>query len=178
MRLMPLVFGARHPVRALVVALAAAAALAAVSCDSGTSAAPGDGELSCADLSSRYFKDSTGDGFYKVVSPNGGETYHVGDSLKVRVTSGENDSEAIIELAVFREGKSTFIPLPGTPRTRIDTRNLCDWGFPIPDSLSSGGKKTALVSDSLKVRVTKYGQGEFIYDYSDAFFRILPAGVP
>jgi hypothetical protein len=90
------------------------------------------------------------------------------------MTSGANDSEAVLELAVFREGKSTFVAVPGTPRTRIDPRSQCRWQFLIPDSLGAVGKRISMVSDSIKVRVSKYNQGGLVYDYSDAFFRILP----
>jgi hypothetical protein len=158
---------------AACLALSCAAALAFAACDSAD-APPPDTALSCEDLSLRTFRDSAGDDHYRVVSPNGSESFKVGDSLRVLITSGFNDSEAVLELAVFRDGKSTFVPVPGTPRTRIDPRSHCRWNFLIPDSLSAAGKRISAVSDSVKVRVSKYNQGSLVYDYSDAFFRIVP----
>jgi hypothetical protein len=154
-------------------AIASALALAAVSCMTEGSKA-GPETLSCADLSARTFGDSAGEDHYRVVAPNGGEAFHVGDSLTVAMTSGANDSEAVLELAVFREGKSTFVAVPGTPRTRIDPRGQCRWKFLIPDSLGAVGRKISMVTDSAKIRVSKYNQSGLVYDYSDAFFRILP----
>ncbi len=131
--------------------------------------------LSCADLSARTFGDSAGEDHYRVIAPNGGEAFHVGDSLTVAMTSGASDSEAVLELAVFRDGRSAFVAVPGTPRTRIDPRSQCRWKFLIPDSLGAVGRSISMVSDSIKVRVSKYNQSGLVYDYSDAFFRILPA---
>ncbi|GEM_PF-1371359 len=165
---------ATRPRRILLFAIPSTAVLAIfalLACDSGTGPAA-DEALSCPDLSSRYFRDSIGDGHYRIIAPNGGKAYHTGDSLKVIATSGADDSEAVLELAVFRGGKSTFVPVPGTPRTSIDLRNRCQWSFRIPDSLSAAGKKISLVSDSIKIRVARYGQEGFVFDYSDAFFRI------
>jgi hypothetical protein len=157
------------------MAFASALALAAASCTTDGSK-DGPETLSCAELSAKTFGDPAGEDQYRVVAPNGGEAFHVGDSLTVAMTSGANDSEAVLELAVFREGKSTFfVAVPGTPRTRIDPRSQCRWRFLIPDSLGSVGGRISMASDSIKVRVSKYNQGGLVYDYSDAFFRILPA---
>jgi hypothetical protein len=155
-------------------AFASALALAVFSCSTGESQ-DGPENLGCADLSARTFGDSAGEDHYRVIAPNGGEAFHVGDSLTVAMTSGASDSEAVLELAVFRDGKSAFVAVPGTPRTRIDPRSQCRWKFLIPDSLGAVGRQVSMVSDSLKVRVSKYNQSGLVYDYSDAFFRILPA---
>lgn len=154
-------------------AFASGLALAAVSCMTRESDG-GPESLSCGDLSAATFGDSAGEDHYRVIAPNGGESFHVGDSLTVAMTAGANDSEAVLELAVFHDGKSTFVPVPGTPRTRIDPRSQCRWKFLIPDSLGSVGRQVSMASDSIKVRVSKYNQGGLVYDYSDAFFRILP----
>ena len=161
--------------KAALIALSAVflLSLSLSSCDSGTDA-PGDAAMSCPDLGAKYFGKPADDGHYQVIAPNGGETFHVGDSLQVLAASGQNDSEAVLELAVFRGGKSTFVALPGTPRSSIDLRAKCHWDFVIPDSAGTTGRRVSLVSDSLKIRVARYGQEGFVYDYSDAFFSILP----
>jgi hypothetical protein len=159
---------------AAAIVLAGASALFLASCDSGADA-PDDAALSCPELGAKHFGKPVDDGHYQVISPNGGEAFRIGDSLRVLAASGQNDSEAVLELAVFRDGKSTFVAVPGTPRSSIDLRAKCHWNFLIPDSAGASGRKVSLVSDSLKIRVARYGQEGFVYDYSDAFFSILPA---
>lgn len=153
-----------------VSAALALAGLLAAACNSGNE--PSEGGLSCADLGSRTFRDSVGDGFYRVIAPNGGESFRIGDSLRVRVTSGALDSEAVLYLAVTANGTTSSIILPGTPRTNIDPRSRCDWAFRIPDSLrAASGRNISLVSDSLRIRIAKYSF-ESVSDYSDGFFRV------
>ncbi|MDQ3002955.1 MAG: hypothetical protein M3Y08_17045 [Fibrobacterota bacterium] len=156
------------------VAASAILALTAVSCESGSTGLAPDGQLTCPELSSKYFRDSTGDGHYRVVSPNGGESFKVGDSLKVRVTSGGNDSEAVVYLAITRNGTLTTVILPGSPSGNIDPRNRCTLAFLVPDSVrGTSGKKVPLVSDSVRIRIAKYNF-ETISDYSDGYFRVTP----
>lgn len=158
---------------ALILAAASIVPLSLSSCDSGADA-PDDAALSCPELGAKHFGRPGDDGHYQVIAPNGGEAFHVGDSLRVLAASGQNDSEAVLELAVFRDGKSTFVAVPGTPRTSIDLRAKCHWDFLIPDSAGASGRRVSLVSDSVKIRVARYNQEGFVYDYSDAFFSILP----
>jgi hypothetical protein len=154
-------------------ALSLLAALSAVSCMSDDGGSE-PSAANCPDLSSKYFRDSIGDGFYRVLSPNGGETFKVGDSLRVQVTSGALDSEAVIYLAVTRNGLTSSMILPGTPQGNVDPRNHCSWSFLIPDSLRLiSGKKIPSASDSVRVRIAKYNF-ESISDYSDGYFRITP----
>jgi hypothetical protein len=153
-------------------ALSVFAALAAASCMGDDEAEPA--AANCPDLSAKYFRDSVGDGFYRVLSPNGGETFRVGDSMRVQVTSGVLDSEAVLYLAVTRNGLTSSMILPGTPQGNVDPRNHCSWSFLIPDSLRlASGKKIPSVSDSVRIRIAKYNF-ESISDYSDGYFRITP----
>lgn len=147
----------------------------AVSCFSGNSGPEGetDRDPDCADLSAATFRDSTGDDHYKVISPNGGEVFRVGDTMKVIVTSGANDSEGLLEIILFREGRSRALAMPGLPRNAIDPRKDCTWRFSIPDSLSSTGGRVSLVSDSVKIRLAKYSQVGSVADFSDGFFSIV-----
>jgi hypothetical protein len=155
-------------------AFLAVLALAAVSCEDGSTGPVPDDRLGCAELSSRYFGDSASDGHYRVVSPNGGESYKVGDSLKVRVTSGASDSEAVVYLALTRNGTLTTVILPGSPAGNIDPRSRCTLSFLVPDSIrGASGKKVPLVSDSVRIRIAKYNF-ETISDYSDGYFKVIP----
>lgn len=156
------------------VAVPVVLALAAVSCEGGSTGPVPDEKLGCPELSSRYFGDSALDGHYRVVSPNGGESYKIGDSLKVRVTSGRSDSEAVVYLAITRNGTLTTVILPGSPSGNIDPRSRCTLSFQVPDSVrSASGKKVPLVSDSVRIRIAKYNF-ETISDYSDGYFKVTP----
>lgn len=157
-----------------------AAALLAAACNRETAGPEPQTAASCAELSAELSKSAprgaSGDpqDLYKVIAPNGGETYHVGDTLEVVVAAGVYDQEGIIHLTVFRNGEVGFHPLPGSPNTSIDPRKDCRWRFAIPDSVGSAGAKTSLVSDSVKIRHARYNHEGSVYDYSDGFFRVLP----
>jgi hypothetical protein len=127
--------------------------------------------LSCSELTSRFFKDSSDQGHYRVVSPNGGESHKAGDSLIVILASGVNDGEALVQLDVRVGGVSRRGVLPGFPNKAVDSRTQCRLGFRIPDSLTVSSGRIALVSDSVRIRVAWYGHEDF-QDYSDGYFRI------
>lgn len=149
-------------------------ALAVSSCFQSGTDSQAKTPKSCAEISDSVFTSSTGEPQYRVLSPNGGEVFHVGEKLKVLVTA-KDDSEAVASLSI-RIG-STFrkLTLPESPRGNFNPRNHCDLSFTIPDSVSDGlGKKVSLISDSVKVMVAKYNAETFFFDYSDAFFRIVP----
>ncbi|MDB5104786.1 MAG: hypothetical protein JWP91_2475 [Fibrobacteres bacterium] len=171
-------FAARRSGAIGLLSLAAITALVlAAACDPG--AGPkGDGPVGCADLSSRNFGDSTGDGHYRVVSPNGGETFKVGDSLRILFTSGAQDSEAVVYLSITRNGSTSSVAVPGSPSSNIDPRTRCSMTFLVPDSIrAASGRKIPMASDSVRIRIAKYNF-ETISDYSDGFFRILGASDP
>ncbi len=146
------------------------AALSIAACNSGTSAAPK--EASCPELGNQVFLDSTEQGHYRVISPNGGEVFKVGDTLEVVVASGVNDSEALVQLAVTVNGTLKRVILPGLPPRSVNPRAKCRIRFPIPDSLEAGfGSKFSLVSDSVRIRIAWYNN-ESYQDFSDGYFRI------
>ena len=145
-------------------------ALMAASCMTGNSD-PGK-EASCAELGSKYFLDSSDQGHYRIVSPNGGESFKVGDTVKVVVASGVSDSEALIQLAVTVKGSLRIVALPGLANHSINTRTQCRMDFVIPDSVESGfGSRFSLVSDSVRIRIAWYNHDTY-RDYSDGYFRI------
>jgi hypothetical protein len=149
-------------------ACAAAALIAA--CVTGNSGH--DAEASCPELGDAAFPDSTDQGHYRVISPNGGESYHIGDTLEVVIASGVNDSEALIQLAVTSNGVIRQVLLPGLPPRAINPRAQCRLRFRIPDSVGTGiGSRFPLVSDSVRIRVAWYNQ-ESYRDFSDGYFKI------
>ena len=145
--------------------------LALFSCDKSPNGPTDVAAISCSDLTSRYFKDSIESGHYRVVSPNGGESFKPGDSLIVTLASGVNDGEALVQLDVRVGGVSRRGSLPGFPNKAVDSRTNCHLGFRIPDSLTVSSGRIALVSDSVRIRVAWYGHEDF-QDYSDGYFRI------
>lgn len=159
-------------VRLIWAALAACLlVLALFACDKAPSGPPDPAQSSCSDLTARYFKDSSDQGLYRVVSPNGGESFHTGDSLVVTLASGKNDGEALVQLEVRTGGVSRRGSLPGFANKAVDTRVNCHLGFRIPDSLTVSSGRIALVADSVRIRVAWYPHEEF-QDFSDGYFRI------
>jgi hypothetical protein len=164
----PSAFAGRRVPGWAVVAACAAAWLAA--CVAGNSA-PAK-EPSCSELGTGVFLDSADQGHYRVIAPNGGESYHVGDTLEVVVASGVNDSEALIQLAVTVNGVIRQVQLPGLPPRAINPRAQCRIRFRIPDSLGTGtGARFSLVSDSVRIRISWYSF-DSVRDFSDGYFRI------
>ena len=151
--------------------LAVLACLACLSCDKSPSGPDDPASLSCPDLTRKYFGDSAEPGHYRVVAPNGGESFHTGDSVTVTLASGINDGEALVQLDVWVNGAPKRGVLPGFSNRAIDTRSKCHLGFRIPDSLTVSSGRIALVSDSVRIRVAWYNHEEN-QDYSDGYFRI------
>lgn len=135
------------------------------------------GEESCEELGDKATASAPDQTVpvYKVVSPNGGESFKVGDSLKVRLAANSSGSSAQAFLLITKDGVTRRVRLPGTPGNRSFSpreEGLCRVGFLIPDSLEDFGKKYGLVSDSVMVRLEDYLQGNTYADNSDGVFRI------
>ncbi len=128
----------------------------------------------CREISDSVFPVSTGEPQFRVLTPNGGETFHLGEKMRVLVTS-QGNSSALARLVIWSNGSSTKVLLPDLPSKSIDLVNRCDLSFIIPDSIPSGlGKTISMVSDSIKIFVADYDNETFFNDYSNGFFRILP----
>lgn len=145
--------------------------IALFACNKSPSGPTDVAAVSCSDLTKQYFKDSADQGHYRVVSPNGGESFKPGDSLIVTLASGAEDGEALVQLEVRVGGVSRRGSLPGFANKAVDTRTNCHLGFRIPDSLTVSSGRIALVSDSVRIRVAWYNHEDF-QDYSDGYFRI------
>ncbi len=156
----------------LRAALAASVfAFCLLSCDQSPAGPEDLSAASCSDLTARFFKDSADQGHYRVVAPNGGQSYKVGDSVKVTLASGLGDGEALVQLDVTVNGSFKRGVLPGFPNKAVDTRDKCHLGFRIPDSLTVNSGRIALVSDSVRIRVAWYNHEDF-QDFSDGYIKI------
>jgi hypothetical protein len=149
-------------------------ALLAFACDPSGTGSGAKAPLSCPEIADSVFPGLTGLPRFRVVTPNGGEVFHVGERLRIILTVAE-DSEAVAYIS-YRSGGTfhTFL-LPESPRGNFNPRTHCDLSFTILDSVNGDqGKMVSLVSDSVKIKVVKYGAEATFYDFSDAYFRIVP----
>jgi len=113
---------------------------------------------------------------YRVIRPNGGEQFSVGQACTVTVTS-RRDANAGIRLKL-EKGKYSLL-LPGMT-TSINPRVDSTFIFTIPDSFTivqGGGQivKVSSVSDSCSICVLDYTPSTGFHDCSDNFFSIKPA---
>jgi hypothetical protein len=116
---------------------------------------------------------------YRIISPNGGETFHIGQQCTVRVTSQRSGSA---ELRVVI-GRYRFTPPPFDVfaaylegNTSVDTVI-----FAIPDSFvytsfntttqQVDTTKLSSVTDSCFIEIADYNHPQYL-DYSDCYFRI------
>jgi hypothetical protein len=112
---------------------------------------------------------------YRVVSPNGGETYRVGDSLRIRAVGNINAANASLYLQIG----SRLVRPPGLTGN-LNVYGDCDMAFVIPDSLQTVFAPVAmisLVSDSVKIRVESYSDNTR-RDLSDGNFQIQARPAP
>jgi hypothetical protein len=118
---------------------------------------------------------------YSVLSPNGGETVQVGDTVTIRVCS-ENPaqydlSDAPVSLSV--DGGKTWIGF-GETIAAEQNADYTEMTFAVPGEVSiyAGGefKEVSLVSSECLVKIEAYTSetSGFDWDISDAFFSIVP----
>lgn len=157
----------RRPGRA-----AALAVLFALAACTGSDPGPAADPVDCAALSDSLFPAAgrTGLATFKVVEPDSG-SFKVGRKMRV-VVSGVDYTSALVDLVVAGSGGGAG-RVPGFPANRgIKPRETCVFEFAVPESLVTDlGRTISLVSDSVKVRVKDYTDGDS-YDYSDAFLSI------
>ena len=106
---------------------------------------------------------------YRIVSPNGGETFHVGQQCTVIVESRLSGS-ALLNVII---GRYILSPQSGPLGKYLQGNSLLDTLiFSITDSLVPlGGGNVSSVSDSCLIKISNY-QDVQIIDYSDCYFRI------
>lgn len=112
---------------------------------------------------------------FKVVSPDGGESFKVGDSITVRLGANSKGTSALAYLIIRTPVSVVRLRLPGTPATRdMNPRTDCDVSFRIPATIVESGAAISLVSSEVKIRVAAYNSETLYNDESDGFFSILP----
>lgn len=159
---------------AAAAAFVLSAALPLVSCSGEDAGGPAPvPAVSCPELADSLFPaaEQTSLPRFKVIAPDGGETFRVGEEMRV-IVSGADYTSALVDLVVFgAAGGSARVPgFP--PREAIDPRERCEFRFAVPESVvTTLGKTISLVSDSVKVRISDYTLPD-IFDYSDGFFAV------
>ena len=128
-------------------------------------------EKTCSELSASLIATAgTSTSAYQIISPNGGETFYVGDTLHVRATGNMDAANASGYLQIG----SKLFRIPPNATSNLNVYSNCDMAFAIPDSLPSAiGTPTmiSLVSDSVKVLVENYTDNTH-RDLSDNYFSI------
>ena len=119
------------------------------------------------------------DPVFQIISPNGGEVFHVGDQCTVKVRSRLHCPSALIFVDIG--GKNLWPPsgsvmtaeLPGDSASGVagdSTINAVI--FTVPESLTTyGGSQVYSVSDSCLITITDY-KTETYWDFSDCYFSI------
>ncbi len=110
---------------------------------------------------------------YKVIRPNGGETFHVRDTMHVRIAVSSNPTPTVIRLAVNTSVGPKF-PRISSSSGAFNGYTNCDLDFIIPDSVNTGSEWVHMVSDSVRVRAEMYNNESFSNDLSDDYFSIKP----
>jgi len=115
---------------------------------------------------------------YRVLSPNGGETYHVGDTMQIEIFSKVN-ARATLALRIDRY----LFPLPGFEADfNPKQRNIISFVIPpalmksVWDDVNNTSKDSAFstVSNKCKIRLQDYSE-KTEYDESDDYFAIAPS---
>lgn len=104
---------------------------------------------------------------YRIIKPNGGEVFTVGQACTLKVSS-RYPSHATIYISV--DNGITMFTLPGLNNSinpYVDTLIT----FTIPDSIGRGSRKVSTVSDQCICYIVDYGN-ESYFDISDSTFSI------
>jgi len=108
---------------------------------------------------------------FRIISPNGGEMFHVGEQCTVKVTSRLSVSAAVLHVVI---GRYILTPPPfDIMAASLQGSSVVDTIiFAIPDSLQEmGGGMVSSVSDSCLMQIFDYSHPQYL-DYSDCYFRI------
>jgi hypothetical protein len=155
-----------------ILSLLLCAPLALMHCGEDTA-----GPKSCEDIGDEATRSAPNqdEPAFKVISPNGGEHWKVGDSVTVRLGANSKGTSALAYLVVKGPAGTRRLRLPGTSATNdINPRTTCEVSFRIPATLTEGGIAYSLVSDTVKVRLAAYNLETLYFDESDAPFSIAP----
>ncbi len=109
-----------------------------------------------------------------VLSPNGGETYTVGDTMHIRWEADETTPLVMLEMSVD-DGETWYGVY--TSGISVTSENWGDYLWTIPDSLSDAGGSVSIVSTRCLIRVRNYID-QVTDDISDKVFQVVAgAGV-
>ncbi len=118
--------------------------------------------------------DDTDNISYRVITPNGGEVFHVGQTMRIKVCSEDTVSSTLSDasLHISLDGGELWLPIISE---RNETNSVID--YVIPDSIQDGFDNTvhSTVSDNCLIRITDYRPELDDFDVSDAVFSIKPA---
>jgi len=128
------------------------------------------GQATISDLKAHPWPDPNDPG-YAIVSPNGGEHYYVGDTLRIEVTSAK-PGNAFLELTL--EAGYYRLTVPGLDHS-INPQNEPVYSFVIPEFFHYGvDDSVSAVSGTCRVGIYDYGFAEQYHDQSDNWFHIHP----
>ena len=106
---------------------------------------------------------------YRILQPNGGEVFSVGQACTVKVTS-VRPGKAMLKLSI-NAGKIQAL-LPGFLAS-INPQTDSLFVFEIPDSIGNGGQNYSTISQQCKILVIDYSNPSY-QDASDQYFEIQP----
>lgn len=162
-------------------ALAIALSVIVLSCGNESTENPTAGtqkqisEMSCTEIFQMYGQPlqenaiDPSDPIYRVVYPNGGESFKAGSEITVVITS-KKPGRCTVNLAFFKDGVLHELQeIPDAPRYGLDPQQECSFAFKIPAQFPDG---FAAVSSQVKVRVADYELSDYYSDESDGYFSI------
>lgn len=106
---------------------------------------------------------------YKVISPNGGEQFHIGEPCTVKVSSMQ-PGNAILFLLLDSGRYNVMLSTDRSFDPQKDSMII----FAIPDSFDIYGWKVPSVSAECLIRIEDYSNSTQYYDESDGYFQIAP----
>jgi hypothetical protein len=106
---------------------------------------------------------------YTVISPNGGELFHINEPCTVKVSSVRPGSAVLFLLL---DGGRYLILL--TTTHSFNTPRDSMFVFIIPEIFDNYGRDVYSVSDECTIRIEDYSNRAKYYDESDSYFRIAP----
>ena len=114
------------------------------------------------------------DPWYRIVSPNGGEIFHVGQPCTVSVKAKLRPlTDALITIDI---GGAELFPNGPAPIAIFLKGNdtIASVVFTVPDTfVQQGGSPVSAISDKCLIRVQDYNSQQY-GDYSDCYFSIEP----
>jgi hypothetical protein len=106
---------------------------------------------------------------YTIISPNGGELFHINESCTVKISS-VRPGNAVLFLLLDRGRYRILL----TTTHGINPQKDSTFSFVIPEVFDNYGQNVHAVSDGCKIRIEDYYNRAKYYDESDGYFGIAP----